>query len=51
MSWQVTPSPGSGAGKVGAAPLHLPASAGLFRTHLVGAGQDGFTLVREPSPG
>src|SRR4051812_6373737 len=30
---------------------HLPATAGLFLTHLVGAGQDGFTLVRGPSPG
>ena len=29
----------------------LPATAGLFLTHLVGAGQDGFTLVRGPSPG
>ena len=30
---------------------HLPATAGLFLTHLVGAGRDGFTLVREASPG
>jgi DNA-binding transcriptional LysR family regulator len=30
---------------------HLPATAGLFLTHLVGAGRDGFTLVREPSSG
>lgn len=30
---------------------HLPATAGLFLTHLVGAGADGFTLVREASPG
>jgi DNA-binding transcriptional LysR family regulator len=30
---------------------HLPATAGLFLTHLVGAGQDGFTLVRGSSPG
>ncbi|MGI8983006.1 MAG: LysR substrate-binding domain-containing protein [Acidimicrobiales bacterium] len=30
---------------------HLPATAGLFLTHLVGAGADGFTLVREGSPG
>jgi DNA-binding transcriptional LysR family regulator len=30
---------------------HLPATAGLFLTHLVGAGHDGFTLVRGPSPG
>ena len=30
---------------------HLPATAGLFLTHLVGAGTDGFTLVREASPG
>ena len=27
---------------------HLPATAGLFLTHLVGAGADGFTLVRRP---
>ena len=30
---------------------HLPATAGLFPTHLVGAGEDGFTLVRDASPG
>lgn len=30
---------------------HLPATAGLFLTHLVGAGGDGFTLVREAAPG
>lgn len=30
---------------------HLPATAGLFLTHLVGAGADGFTLVREATPG
>ena len=30
---------------------HLPATAGLFLTHLVGAGAGGFTLVREASPG
>ena len=30
---------------------HVPATAGLFLTHLVGAGADGFTLVRETSPG
>jgi len=30
---------------------HLPATAGLFLAHLVGAGKDGFTLVREPPPG
>jgi DNA-binding transcriptional LysR family regulator len=30
---------------------HLPATAGLFLTHLVGAGADGFTLVRESAPG
>lgn len=30
---------------------HLPATSGLFLTHLVGAGADGFTLVREASPG
>ena len=30
---------------------HLPATAGLFLTHLVGAGRDGFTLVREASYG
>ncbi len=30
---------------------HLPATAGLFLTHLVGAGKDGFTLVRNGSPG
>ena len=29
----------------------LPATAGLFLTHLVGAGSDGFTLVREAAPG
>jgi len=29
----------------------LPATAGLFLTHLVGAGADGFTLVRDGSPG
>jgi len=29
----------------------LPATAGLFVTHLVGAGGDGFTLVRDASPG
>lgn len=28
----------------------LPATAELFLTHLVGAGRDGFTLVRGPSP-
>ena len=30
---------------------HLPATAGLFLTHLVAAGADGFTLVRDASPG
>jgi len=30
---------------------HLPATAGLFLTHLVSAGADGFTLVPETSPG
>ena len=30
---------------------HLPATAGLFLTHLVAADADGFTLVREASPG
>jgi LysR family transcriptional regulator, low CO2-responsive transcriptional regulator len=30
---------------------HLPATAGLYLTHLVGAGAEGFTLVREASPG
>ena len=30
---------------------HLPATAGLFLTDLVGAGTDGLTLVREPSSG
>jgi hypothetical protein len=30
---------------------HLPATAGLFLTHLAGDGEDGFTLVREPSSG
>jgi len=30
---------------------HLPATAGLFLTHLVGAGAGGFTLVRDTSPG
>jgi len=30
---------------------HLPATAGLFLTHLVGGGRDGFTLVRERPPG
>jgi LysR family transcriptional regulator, low CO2-responsive transcriptional regulator len=30
---------------------HLPATAGLFLTHLVGAGADGFTLVRDTPPG
>ena len=30
---------------------HLPGTAGLFLSHLVGAGRDGFTLVREASPG
>jgi len=30
---------------------HLPATAGLFLAHLVGAGKDGFTLVRDPPPG
>jgi DNA-binding transcriptional LysR family regulator len=30
---------------------HLPATAGLFLTHLVGAGADGFTLVRGTTPG
>jgi DNA-binding transcriptional LysR family regulator len=30
---------------------HLRATAGLFLTHLVGAGADGFTLVREALPG
>jgi DNA-binding transcriptional LysR family regulator len=30
---------------------HLPATAGLFLTHLVGAGADGFTLVGEATPG
>lgn len=30
---------------------HLPATAGLFLTHLVRTGADGFTLVRETSPG
>jgi len=30
---------------------HLPATAGLFLTHLMGAGGDGFTLVREAAPG
>ncbi len=30
---------------------HLPATAGLFLTHLAGDGDDGFTLVREPSSG
>ena len=30
---------------------HLPATAGLFLTHLVGAGRDGFTLVGGPSAG
>jgi DNA-binding transcriptional LysR family regulator len=30
---------------------HLPATAGLFLTHLVGAGTDHFTLVRDASPG
>jgi len=30
---------------------HLPATAGLFLTHLVASGADGFTLVREASPG
>jgi LysR family transcriptional regulator, low CO2-responsive transcriptional regulator len=29
---------------------HLPATAGLFLTHLVGAGAGGFTLVCEASP-
>ena len=29
----------------------VPATAGLFLTHLVGAGADGFTLVGEPSSG
>ena len=30
---------------------HLPATAGLFLTDLVGAGAGGFTLVREAAPG
>ena len=30
---------------------HLPATAGLFLTHLADGGRDGFTLVREASPG
>ena len=30
---------------------HLPATAGLFLTHLVAADADGFTLVRAASPG
>jgi LysR family transcriptional regulator, low CO2-responsive transcriptional regulator len=30
---------------------HLPATAGLFLSHLVGAGADGFTLVRDGAPG
>ena len=30
---------------------HLPATAGLFLTHLVRAGADRFTLVRETAPG
>lgn len=30
---------------------HLPATAGLFLTHLVGAGGDGFTLVPDASSG
>jgi LysR family transcriptional regulator, low CO2-responsive transcriptional regulator len=30
---------------------HLRATAGLFLTHLVGVGADGFTLVRDSSPG
>jgi len=29
---------------------HLPSTAELFLGHLVGSGEDGFTLVREPSP-
>ena len=30
---------------------HLPATAELFLAHLADSGQDGFTLVRGPSPG
>ena len=30
---------------------HLPATAGLFLTHLADGGRDGFTLVRDASPG
>ena len=30
---------------------HLPATAGLFLAHLADGHNDGFTLVREPSPG
>jgi LysR family transcriptional regulator, low CO2-responsive transcriptional regulator len=30
---------------------HLPATAGLFLTHMVDGGSDGFTLVRGASPG
>jgi DNA-binding transcriptional LysR family regulator len=49
--WRCTDLPRQRAWHVVArADEHLPATAGLFLTHLVASGADGFTLVREASP-